>query len=67
MTCKVADKDGVNLDAAVAAVQYAAATGAKIINASWGGSDYSQSLTRRHRGGPGKKAFCSLPRPAMTP
>jgi hypothetical protein len=44
MICKVADKDGVKLDAAVAAVQYAAASGAKVINASWGGPDYSKSL-----------------------
>ena len=44
MICKVADKDGVKLDAAVAAVQYATASGAKIINASWGGPEYSKSL-----------------------
>ncbi|NLH42895.1 MAG: S8 family serine peptidase, partial [Planctomycetes bacterium] len=44
MICKVANKDGVNLDAAVAAVQYATAMGAKIINASWGGPEYSKSL-----------------------
>ena len=34
MICKVANRDGVNLDAAVAAVQYATAMGAKIINAA---------------------------------
>ena len=44
MICKVADKDGVKLDAAVAAVQYATASGAKVINASWGGPEYSKSL-----------------------
>ncbi|MEN6335688.1 MAG: S8 family serine peptidase, partial [Phycisphaerales bacterium] len=44
MVCKVADKNGVNVDAAVAAVQYATAMGAKVINASWGGPEYSKSL-----------------------
>ncbi|MBP7051627.1 MAG: S8 family serine peptidase [Phycisphaerae bacterium] len=44
MICKVADADGVNLDAAVAAVQYATASGAKVINASWSGPAYSKSL-----------------------
>ena len=44
IVCKVADKDGVKLDAAVAAVQYATACGAKVINASWGGHEYSKSL-----------------------
>ncbi len=44
MICKVADEDGADLDAAVAAVEYATAQGAKIINASWSGSEYSKSL-----------------------
>jgi predicted outer membrane repeat protein len=44
MICRVADDEGVNLDAAVAAVQYATAAGAKIINASWSGREYSKSL-----------------------
>ena len=44
IACKVADAEGVDLDAAVAAVEYATASGAKIINASWGGPEYSKSL-----------------------
>ena len=44
MICKVADKNGVKVSAAVAAVQYATACGAKVINASWGDPNYSQSL-----------------------
>jgi subtilisin family serine protease len=44
MPVKVADAKGVNLDAAVAGIQYAVASGAKIINASWGSQEYSQSL-----------------------
>ena len=35
---------GVNLDAAVAAIGYARDHGAKVINASWGGYEYSQAL-----------------------
>jgi hypothetical protein len=44
MPLKVADAKGTNLDAAVAAIQYAVASGAKIINCSWGSPDYSESL-----------------------
>jgi subtilisin family serine protease len=44
MPLKVADADGANLNAAVAAIEYAVANGAQIINASWAGSDYSESL-----------------------
>ncbi|HEU5181159.1 MAG TPA: S8 family serine peptidase [Candidatus Polarisedimenticolia bacterium] len=38
-----ASGDGTDADA-IAAIDYAAAMGAKIINASWGGPDFSQSL-----------------------
>jgi hypothetical protein len=44
MTLKVGDADGLNLDAALAAIEYATAAGAKVINISWTGPDYSQSL-----------------------
>jgi len=44
MPLKVADADGVNLDAAVAAIEYAVKSGAKIINASWASEEYSESL-----------------------
>jgi parallel beta-helix repeat protein len=44
MPLKVADANGVSLSAAVAAIEYAVANGARIINASWAGSDYSESL-----------------------
>jgi hypothetical protein len=41
---KVGDANGVSLDAAIAAIEYATAIGAKVINASWGGYQYSQAL-----------------------
>ena len=44
MPLKVGDANGVNLNAAVAAIEYAVASGAKIINASWGSTEYSESL-----------------------
>jgi len=44
MPLKVGDAEGVNLDAAIAAIEYATKSGAKVINASWAGPDYSQSL-----------------------
>jgi hypothetical protein len=44
MICKVADKNGVKVSAAIDAVKYATASGAKVINASWGDPNFSQSL-----------------------
>ncbi|NLT76494.1 MAG: S8 family serine peptidase, partial [Planctomycetes bacterium] len=44
MPLKVVGPDGVDLDAAVAAIEYAVAAGARVINISWAGSDYSESL-----------------------
>ncbi len=44
MPLKVGDANGVNLNAAVAAIEYAVASGAKIINASWASTEYSESL-----------------------
>ena len=41
---KVGDANGVSLDAAIAAIEYATAMGAQVINASWGGYQYSQAL-----------------------
>jgi hypothetical protein len=44
MPLKVGDANGVNLSAAVAAIEYAVASGARIINASWASTEYSESL-----------------------
>jgi subtilisin family serine protease len=44
MICKVADSKGVKLSAAIEAVKYATANGAKVINASWGDPNYSKGL-----------------------
>ncbi|MCX5638998.1 MAG: S8 family serine peptidase, partial [Planctomycetota bacterium] len=44
MALKVGDSNGVDLDAAIEAIGYAAAMGARVINASWGGYNDSQGL-----------------------
>jgi subtilisin family serine protease len=41
---KVGDANGVSLDAAIGAIEYATTIGAKVINVSWGGYQYSQAL-----------------------
>ncbi len=44
MAVKIADANGALwLDAAIEGIQYATSKGARVINASWGGYDYSQA------------------------